>query len=78
MLYYIFIGIGGTAYVTANKEFSTERPDGVYKSLGSAISAVQRSDYMLQLDRKLLDENKCAGGFSFAGDDYYTYTADLV
>lgn len=77
MRIYVFTAIGGTAYVTANKSKFNEKPDAYFMSVSKAIQAVQDSGLMLQLDRALLDENKGAGGYSFAGDDFNTYTVEL-
>jgi hypothetical protein len=74
---YVFLAIGGMAYVTANENLTGWPADAEFESAGEAIEAVRESDYCLQLDRELLDENKCCGGYSFAGDDYDLWTDDL-
>jgi hypothetical protein len=74
---YVFLAVGGMAYVTANANLTGWEPDAVYENAAEAIEAVRESDYCLQLDRKLLDSNLCCGGFCFAGDDYDLWTDDL-
>lgn len=77
MRIYVFVNLGGTAYVTADKSKFQTKPDAYFMSVANAIAAVQESELFLQLDRALLDENKGAGGYSFAGDDFDLYTVEL-
>ena len=74
---YVFLAIGGMAYVTANANLTGWAPDAVFNTEEEAIEMVRESDYCLQLDRELLDSNLCCGGYIFAGDDYDLWTADL-
>ena len=74
---YVFLAIGGMAFVTANGNLTGWPADAEFESAGEAIAAVQESGYCLQLDRALLDEDKCCGGYSFEGDDYDLWTDDL-
>ena len=74
---YVFFVLGGTALVTANENLTGWPADAVYETAAEAIDAVRESDYCLQLDRALLDENNCCGGYSFTGDDYDLWTDDL-
>lgn len=73
---YVFLAIGGIAYVTANDKLTGWEPDAEFASEAEAIDAIRDSDYCLQLDRHLLDETKSCGGYSFAGDDYDLWTFD--
>lgn len=74
---YVFLAIGGMAYVTANENLTGWAADAEFDSAADAIESVQESGYCLQLDRKLLDEDFCCGGYSFRGDDYDLWTDDL-
>lgn len=73
---YVFLAVGGMAYVTANENLTGWEADAVYESTAEAIEAIRDSDYCLQLDRGLLDENNMAGGYDFTGDDYDLWTFD--
>lgn len=73
---YVFLALGGLAYVTADEGLTGWEPDAVYETEAEAIEAVRESDYCLQLDRALLDESKMCGGFSFTGDDFDLWTFD--
>ena len=73
---FLFI-VGWSGYVTADDASFQGEPDGAYNSVDDAIDAVDAEGLLLQLDRRLLDENKHAGGYSFAGDDYDTFTVEI-